>query len=149
MSRSVQPPYVATPVASAARTATGNSGVIDFPDDLEGALIIADSAAGTGTTPTMDLSIEITTDDGTTWYEVYRFAQVTTAVLRQQLIVNFRKFAEAGAIRTVVQAGTGALSANCPISKKIRFKWTIGGTNPSFTFSVAVVGGRGSLGVSY
>jgi hypothetical protein len=146
--RSVQHPYDAILVASAAKTATGNSGNIDFPDDLDGALFIGDATTVTGTSPTMDLSIEVTPDRGTTFYEVFRFAQFTAAV-KQQLIVSFRRLAEAGAVRTVTQGGTGALNANCPISKIIRIKWTIGGTNPSFTFAVACIGARGALGVSY
>lgn len=148
MGRSVQHPYDAILVASAARTATGNSGAIDFPDDLDGAVFVGDCTAASGTSPTLDLSIEVTPDRGTTWFEVYRFIQYTAAA-KNQLIVSFRRVAEAGASRAVVQGGTGALTANCPISKSIRVKWTIGGTNPSFTFAVYCIGARSALGASY
>lgn len=97
-------------VASAARTATGTGSAFNVEDaeSFEATLTIT---AASGTTPTLDLTLE-TTVDGTHWYSVAAFAQKTGA-------------------------GSDARAFG-PLGDQARWKWTIGGTTPSFTFSVAV-----------
>lgn len=98
-------------VASAARTATGNGSAFDTQsiDELEATLVIS---AASGTTPTLDITLE-TTADGTEFYAVPQtFPQQTTT--------------QAGVSR--VFGGLGSSS---------RWKWTIAGTTPSFTFTIA------------
>ena len=96
-------------VTSAARTATGTGTAFATPqaDSINATLVIS---AVTGTNPTLDLTLE-TTADGTNYYTVGTFAQQTTT--------------QAGLARIF-----GPLGATC------RWKWTIGGTTPSFTFAV-------------
>jgi len=99
-----------TILASAARTAT----VASQPINVEGcktANIYLKSAAGTGTTPTLDVTIQ-DSPDGTNWYTVdTAFTQVTNAASTQvKRLTNFGKF----------------LRVNCVIA----------GTSPSFTFQV-------------
>jgi hypothetical protein len=96
-------------VASAARTATGNGTAFDTDgiDGLNATLVIT---AASGTTPTMTLNLE-TTADGTNYYVAGSFPQQTTT--------------NAGISRMI--GNLGSLS---------RWAWTIGGTTPSFTFSV-------------
>ncbi len=96
-------------VASAARTATGNGTAFDTAniDSLNALLVIT---AASGTSPTLDLTLE-TTADGTNYYTAGTFPQQTTT--------------NAGISRIV--GDLGALS---------RWKWTIAGTTPSFTFAV-------------
>lgn len=96
-------------VASAARTATGNGTAFDSADvdEITGTLAVT---AASGTTPTLDVTLE-TTADGTNYYTVGSFGQKTTT-----------------ATEAKVFTGLGSLS---------RWKWTIAGDTPSFTFSIA------------
>lgn len=96
---------------SAARTASGSTA------DLEGFTLKTLRAqlqvtAFAGTAPTLDVLIEDSLDGGTTWNTVGTFAQVTTGSARQ--VINI----------------------TAPFSDRIRVRWTIGGTTPSFTFNV-------------
>jgi hypothetical protein len=98
-------------VASAARTTTGTSAAFSTgsADSLEGTLTVT---AASGTTPTLDVTLETSIDGGTTYDTVGAFAQKTAA----------------GADGHVF----GPLGDTC------RWRWTIAGTTPSFTFTVDV-----------
>jgi hypothetical protein len=104
---------VVTAVPSAARTATGNGpGVLnaDTGDTLALQLVVS---AATGTTPTLDVAVQWSMDGGTTWSPgetADAFTQLTT---------------------TASKVKTFPVKA-----PSYRVVWTIGGTTPSFTFSV-------------
>jgi hypothetical protein len=102
-------------VASAARTATGTGSSFSTAglDSINATLVIS---AATGTTPTLDLTLE-TTADGTNYYTAGTFPQQTTT--------------QAGVARVI--GDLGSLS---------RWKWTIAGTAPSFTFTVSATADR-------
>lgn len=104
-----------TVVSSAARTATGNSGAVGLLHASASRLnLLVDVTAVTGTSPTMDLTIKWSHDgstfggaDGT----ADTFAQITA---------------------------TGAVSKQFTVkAPHYRVEWTLGGTTPSFTFSVS------------
>ena len=97
-------------VASAARTATGTSSAFETQsaDSIEGTLVVT---AGSGTTPTLNVSLETSIDGGTTYSTVGSFAQKTGA------------------------ASEGKVFG--PLGDLSRWRWTIAGTTPSFTFSIA------------
>lgn len=97
-------------VASAARTTTGTGTAFDV-DQAESLEASLDITAVAGTAPTLDLVLESTVD-GTHWWTVGSFSQKTAQ-------------------------GTDAKVFG-PLGQQARWKWTIGGTTPSFTFSVAV-----------
>lgn len=98
-------------VASAARTTTGNSGLIT--DVLGGAMSgTLNVTAVSGTTPTLDLVLQESPDNGTTWIDVYHFERVTAAGVYPM--------------------------PSLPINGRRRWAWTITGTTPSFTFSISV-----------
>lgn len=151
-------PWTRTLVTSTTAAATGNSGAIDFPDDLHSAAFIFDVTAASGTSPTLDFAIQVTPDDGTTFYTAFRPAQIVAAAIHRLVACFFGGSGNTGTTGTNASSGNaiviantgGALSAGSPISKKIRVLWTIGGTNPSFTFAVHVIGRRAtSIGSSY
>ena len=96
------------PVASAARTATGNSGALDASEFGVASLFLNVTAAS-GTTPNLVVSVE-ESDDGTTFRSVGAFAAKTAAGTERKSF---------------------AISA-----PYYRVVWTITGTTPSFTFSV-------------
>lgn len=104
---------------TAARTATGQGSSVDVRD-VEGDLaIVLDSAAGTGTTPTLDAKLQDSDDGSTGWADVSgaTFTQVVGAAAQQKIVVD----------------------ANAA-KRYVRVAYTIGGTTPSFTFSVNALG---------
>lgn len=98
-----------TPVASAARTATGNGSALSA-SAFSAVSLFLNVTAASGTTPTLDVTVEESDDGGSTWRTVGTFAQKTG-------VSNERK--------------TFLIAADT-----YRVRWTIGGTTPSFTFAV-------------
>lgn len=92
---------------------------------------VLSTGTGTGTSPTCDVSIQITPDGGTTWLNSgLRFAQHTGTASVDMITVNQNKAMLTET--TVVAATGGALAKSTVLSDKVRFLVTIGGTNPSF-----------------
>ncbi len=115
-------------VPAAALTATGNGAAIDLLGDItvspsaavnyDGDLVcLLDSAAGTGTTPTLDIKLQHS-DDNSTFTDVTNgaFAQVTGTGSLQKLTVD-----------------VGGLK------RYVRAVHTLGGTTPSFVASLQAV----------
>lgn len=98
-------------LASAARTASGESGVIDlgFADE---AIVFLDVTAASGTSPTLDVKIQVADPNGA-YYDLASFAQKTAAGREAKQIANF--------------------------GQNAKIVYTIGGTTPSFTFSVTAI----------
>lgn len=121
-------------VASTTAASTSNSGALDLPiaDTYD---FIIECTAASGTTPTLDVAIQSSVDGGTTFYTMYRFAQITTTAKRRLNVQGMMGRGEAGTEASIADTG-GALNANAILTRKIRIVWTIGGTNPSFTFVV-------------
>lgn len=128
-------------VASQTVTATGNSGALDWPSDIDSAVILMDVTAASGTSPTMDVAIQLTPDDGITFYTVSRFAQASAAFIRAKTFLTHQGDGTAAAVVAVADIG-GVLEANIPFTNQIRILWTVGGTNPSFTFTLWAWGER-------
>lgn len=99
-----------TLVASAARTASGDSGRLGHFGHASTLRLQLDVSAASGTSPTLDVVIEDTLD-GTNWNTIGTFAQKTAS-------------------------GREVINVTTPFSDTLRARWTIGGTTPSFTFSV-------------
>lgn len=102
-----------TPVASAARTATGQSPTLSGYGAADRLLLQINVTAVSGTTPTLTLTLEDTLDN-----------------------VNWRPAVVSSASITATGTYWVPLQAGVNFADRIRFKWTIGGTTPSFTFSV-------------
>ncbi len=100
-----------TAVASAARTTTGSQTFGTQDSSGKALRIQLDVTAASGTTPTLDVVIEDTLD-GTNWNTVGTAFTQKTAAGRE------------------VKDITGLFHG------QMRVRWTIGGTTPSFTFSV-------------
>lgn len=100
-------------VVSAARTTTAESAAINTNQPAGRLNLLADVTAASGTTPTLDLSVQWSHDAGTTWADADAadsFTQLTAAAVK---VKQFN-----------VKAPT------------YRVKWTIAGATPSFTFSI-------------
>lgn len=101
-------------VASAPRAASGVSAAIPVQPGYEDLALSVDVAAVSGAGPTLDLSVEWSTDGGTSWFSADpadAFAQIT-----QDTQDKVKVFAIKGG--------------------QYRIRWAIGGTTPSFTFSI-------------
>jgi hypothetical protein len=103
---------VYTPIPSAARTATFNHDLEGLAKDWDEMALYVNCTAASGTTPTLDISYQTTMDGGTTWFTHTSFTQLTTTGTEKKVIA-------------------------APIGVDSRILCTIGGTTPSFTFSVA------------
>lgn len=104
---------------TAARTTTGVGSAIDLTAYEGVVAIILDSAAGTGTTPTLDVKLTDCATSGGTYGDISgaAFVQITTTASRQIIYVDVDK-----------------------VKQFVKVSSTIGGTTPSFTYSVNVVG---------
>ncbi len=102
-------------VASAARTTSGDSGhkpVVSLDQDT--LILLLDVTAQSGTTPTLDVSVEWSMDGGST------FAPGDTADAFTQIAA-----ATGAKVKDFAIKGTG-----------YRIVWAIAGTSPSYTFAV-------------
>jgi hypothetical protein len=92
------------------------------------------TGTGTGTSPTLDVSLQHTPDGGTTWLIApIRFAQQTTTGLNTMMIFRIRLGENEVALNQAVAATGGTLAKNfTPSSMSWRLTATIGGTNPSY-----------------
>lgn len=103
-----------TLAASAARTATGNGPAVDH-EGASSAIVTLDVTAASGTGPTLNAKVQAQTADGS-WVDVATFSQATAV---------------------------GGQTIAVPVTgRALRAAWTIGGTSPSFTFSVVAEGRR-------
>lgn len=98
------------PVVSAARTISGSQ-VIPGLADFDRLRIQLNVTAASGTTPTLDVVVEDTVD-GTNFNTIGTFAQKVTT-------------------------GREVISVVGLIGARVRVRWTIAGTTPSFTFDIA------------
>lgn len=108
-------PYYTIPetiVPSAAQTASGQSNPIEASEYLE-AHALLDVTVVAGTAPTLDVVIE-TSPDKVSWFTHTTFTQKTVVGKDFKTLSNLGRF--------------------------LRVRWTIGGTTPSFTFSLTLVG---------
>lgn len=99
-------------VPSAARTTTGNSGLIPGYGPARQLRAQLDVTAASGTTPNLAVLVEDTLD-GTNWNPIITFAAKTAA-------------------------GREVVNSSIAFSDTLRVSWTITGTTPSFTFSVVI-----------
>ena len=106
-------------VATAAVTSTATSSAIDLLEYDGDVLLILDSAAGGGSSPTLD--IKLTESDATsgTYTDLSgaTFTQVTGSASMQTLAIN-----------------------KASSKRFIKIVQTIGGSSPTFTFSINLIG---------
>ena len=110
---------VAAGVATAAVTSTATSGSIDLLEYDGDVLLILDSAAGGGSSPTLDIKLTECATPGGTYTDLSgaTFTQVVGAASMQTLTINKDS------------------------SKRfIKIVQTIGGSSPTFTFSINLIG---------
>ena len=105
---------------TAARTATGQTSGIDLRVYDGDVVFVLDSAAGAGTSPTLDVTIEDSADNSS-------FAAIASGA------VAFTQVTGSASAQTLEVDANGC-------KRYVRVKYTIGGSSPSFTFSVNAIG---------
>ncbi len=91
-------------------TATGTTTAVEIGD--KGTLrLLLTTASVTGTSPTLDVAVQTSYDGSTGWTTVASFAQKTTATTERKQFTGIDRF--------------------------VRLSYTVGGTTPSFTVTVA------------
>ena len=106
-------------VATAGVTSTGTSSSLDLLEYDGDVMLILDSAAGGGSSPTLDIKLTESDETGGTFTDLSgaTFTQVTGSASMQTLAINKDS------------------------SKRfIRIVQTIGGSSPTFTFSINLIG---------
>lgn len=123
-------------VASAARTTSGDSGVVVLDGEFDRAVVELAVTAASGTSPTLDLYVQQTLDN-TTYVDVAHFTQVTATLTNpHRVVLNSTDVVDA-LKEGIGDATIAANSLGFPLlTNKLRIKWVIGGTTPSFTFAV-------------
>lgn len=116
-------------IEGVAKAATFQTDTYSLGDADEFHLAISVSAAS-GTTETLDITPEITYDNGTNWHSYPADINSQTAAAMAQITAAGNATPERWA-NIVPTAPAGATAAG------VRFVFTIGGTNPSFTCDVA------------
>jgi len=92
------------------RTGSDASGTEDLEDFIEG-LLLVNVTAVSGTSPTLDIIVETRAPSSTAWHKLAAMPQITsTGPASAMSLTNFGKL--------------------------LRVRWEIGGTTPSFTFSI-------------
>lgn len=107
-------------LASATQTVSGGAAPVNVPEALKRLEVDINVTAASGTTPTLDVFVEGLDANGV-WFTLWHPTQIT------------------GAIATAQSIGPGGQTPLL-VPDTIRVRWVIGGTTPSFTFSISVIG---------
>lgn len=104
-------------------TANGNTGTATtLPTNTRGAIFNFNVSARSGTNPTLALSLQ--------WLDPASNTYITLATLSN--------ITGTGDTTKVIYPGAAAATAYDILPGSYRWAWVVGGTNPSFTFSIGV-----------
>lgn len=138
-------------VTGAVMTTTGALPAFILPNDLTEMRIVVQVTAASGTTPTLDCALQDSPDaqfvngvwTGTTWiYTGNKFLQQTGVSMRQISLSRTRAVSQIAAEfpGDLPAGGAAAAAASGPIARLVRIWCIVGGTTPSFTINVFVIG---------
>ena len=133
MPKSLQLPVFKTLIASTAYTTTTTSANFSLPygDTLH---IILKTTAATGTSPTMDAVLQTSVDAGTTYVNLPIRSTQITAAGQNHWVFKMGLGGNEVALENPAADTGGTLAKNCIFDPRyLKVKFTIGGTNPSFT----------------
>lgn len=120
--------------ASVTKTSTFTGTAVNMPNHAKSAIAFLDVSAASGTSPTLDVTLEMQDPVGTDYVEIGAFTQVTAALTAPQFLVI-----GLGADAAASVKGEEDDSILMILPMKLRAKATIGGTTPSFTYSVTLI----------
>jgi hypothetical protein len=111
--------------ASSAKTATGQSAAAITNFNARGAAFIVNVSAVTGTTPTMTVKLQVQDVVSANWVDVPGAVTASITAAGTFMLTVYPGLVEAANSKV-----------SFPLPRTYRFLWTIGGTTPSFTFSI-------------
>jgi hypothetical protein len=117
--------------------------LFNIPNDLQEMRLVIQVTAASGTTPTLDAALQDSPDQGTTWiYTGNKFAQMIAVDMRQISLSRLRQASQAAAefSGNVPAIAAAAAAASGPIARQARINFQTGGTTPSFTVNVFLIG---------
>jgi hypothetical protein len=129
-------------ITVAAAAATANSSAIALAGALGDSYVFAlEVTAASGTSPTLDVVVQTSFDGGTNWHDLpLRYTQKTAANgagTSEMLVFKLGLGMNEVALAQVTADTGGQLAKNCLFDPgNLRLRYTIGGTNPSFTFAL-------------
>lgn len=122
--------------ASAALIASGNTAKFALETASE-IMVGVNVTAQSGTTPVLDMWLQVSDDGGTTWYDMPADYTLKTnnAAGQGTFVIGARDIVDG------LSAATGDFLAvyKSVASDWVRLKWIISGTTPSFTLSASMV----------
>jgi hypothetical protein len=133
--------HYATTGDTGAKTATFN-GATQTNYNARGALIVVQLGTVSGTTPTLNVQLAVSYDDGTTWITVGAASGNATASNNTIAVLVYPTNLSQAAGGTPANLTTGAtqtLALNMALPRKWRLVYTIGGTTPSFAITAVHV----------
>lgn len=126
-------------LTSTTAAATANFDFTMPADWVPGGSFYFDVTAASGTSPTLDFAIRRSLDNATAYAVNWRTAQISTAA-DYELSVLFAPGATSDTDQNYGRVGLavtgGVIILPAPVTNKMNLIYTIGGTNPSFTFSI-------------
>jgi len=134
---------VSTISASSVKSASGNSGTVSLAAGPTDACLFILNVTASSAPTTLDVYLQQSPNQGTTWYDFAHFAQVgAVSTSIQALTWGRRTTPNITATQAVVTTGDAALAAGVVINGPIvdnffRAKWVIVGT--SYTFSLTAI----------
>ncbi len=134
MATFISGPYSQTEVirASAAATTSSTSDVLGNLDRVSKLIIQVKTTASSGTSPTLNVYVQIQLPNGTDYMDIGSFTQFTGTANHYMAIVS------GGNSTAVVTDGTltAGTILNVPFPQYWRIKWVVAGTSPSFTLAI-------------
>lgn len=137
-----------TLVSSAARTANGNSGALspfgkNYSRIIGLVFLLTVSAAAADAGDTLDVFVQHSPDDGTTWDDFIHFTQVLgNGGAKKYIATWLRDVTPESEMKAPADGALAAGVLQGPISPTLRVKWAIVDANSdldqSFTFSLVV-----------
>lgn len=131
-------PFVSSNIVAqvSAAAATASTAAFVLPN-AESYSLVLDVTTATGTSPTLDVVLQTSWDNGTTFIDLpLRYTQVTAAAVKWLVFRNGLGMNEVALEQAAADTG-GTLAKNCNFDiNNMKIKYTIGGTNPVFTFRV-------------
>lgn len=138
MSRGLQRPLIKTIQASAAQTTTFSTSAFSI-GMADAYTFLVSVTAASGTSPTLDIVYQTSIDGGTTFVDIpWRHTQITAAATE---FITTRLGLGVGEVQAEgAAADTGGTLAKPVVIDpyNMKIKCTIGGTSPSFTFSITL-----------
>lgn len=127
----------ATLLTSAARTANGNNQTKTQIDQIgwgrfSSAVFMLNCTAVSGSSPTLNVRIQVLLPDDSTWADLVSFGQLTGVANRVWSFVNTGNAQHTPTNGTLAAGGQRTLH----LGEELAVHWTVGGSSPSFTFAI-------------